>query len=327
VKHGTEPTAAPRKYRGVYHIGNKANPWRAVIWRDGQEIHLGIYPNQEGALAAYVAAGGVQQKAGKRRNTSAVRVYQDQSYFEIEVGDRWAKVDVADMDTVIGHTWTLKRDMGEARRARPGGGTISMHHAILGLQPGSKLVILHRNEDGLDNRRANLILTNRSGQAAGRAKVVSSSSRFKGVRWDKNRAGWTAVIKVDQRERWLGLYGDEEDAARAYNQAALAAWGDLARLNEVPMRSPGTEDGRLRKPITSHYRGVSRDKSKKKWQARIKVEGQSSHLGTFENEDDAARAYNIAARQAWGDKARLNEVPATRKQKRGSQGEESTRNR
>lgn len=59
---------------------------------------------------------------------------------------------------------------------------------------------------------------------------------------------------------------------------------------------------------TSKYKGVSFAKSRDKWRASIKKEGSKSptHLGYFDNEDDAAIAYNAAARLYHGELATIN---------------------
>ena len=44
----------------------------------------------------------------------------------------------------------------------------------------------------------------------------------------------------------------------------------------------------------------------KRWRADIKVGGTSRYLGRFDTAEDAARAYDVAAREAWGEFAALN---------------------
>ena len=60
---------------------------------------------------------------------------------------------------------------------------------------------------------------------------AGKTSRFKGVCWDKSKGKWQAGITINRRYIFLGRYADETDAARAYDAAALAAWGEFARLN------------------------------------------------------------------------------------------------
>lgn len=57
------------------------------------------------------------------------------------------------------------------------------------------------------------------------------SSQYKGVFWWKQHGKWCARIVVDGRQKHLGLFKEEPDAARAYDQAARAAWGEFARTN------------------------------------------------------------------------------------------------
>lgn len=55
---------------------------------------------------------------------------------------------------------------------------------------------------------------------------------------------------------------------------------------------------------TSRFKGVS--KAKSKWRATIHADGVTTHLGVFENEVDAAKAYDKAAIELHGDFACLN---------------------
>jgi hypothetical protein len=59
----------------------------------------------------------------------------------------------------------------------------------------------------------------------------TNTSGYKGVSWNARKRKWHAQIRIDGRRKSLGYYDDPADAARAYDRAALAAWGTDAFLN------------------------------------------------------------------------------------------------
>ena len=62
---------------------------------------------------------------------------------------------------------------------------------------------------------------------------------------------------------------------------------------------------------SSAFLGVSWIASRRKFQARITVNGRQPHLGYFNSEVDAAHAYNAAASKAYGAFANLNNFQQT----------------
>lgn len=63
---------------------------------------------------------------------------------------------------------------------------------------------------------------------------------------------------------------------------------------------------RLRKDNTSGFKGVSWHRPRAKWVAYIQVAGKNRYLGLFSDRETAARAYDVAAREHYGDFAALN---------------------
>ena len=57
---------------------------------------------------------------------------------------------------------------------------------------------------------------------------------------------------------------------------------------------------------SSQYKGVSWDKHRRKWTAHIRVDGRTRCLGGFMNELDAAKAYDAAAQEHFGEFAHVN---------------------
>lgn len=58
--------------------------------------------------------------------------------------------------------------------------------------------------------------------------------------------------------------------------------------------------------FSSNYKGVSKRNRRKPWEVNITHDGKDYYLGTFSNEDDAAKAYDKKAKELFGEFARLN---------------------
>jgi len=67
-------------------------------------------------------------------------------------------------------------------------------------------------------------------------------------------------------------------------------------------------NSKKRAGCSSRYKGVSLDKRYNNWRAYIKVNRKYIHLGCFDDEDEAGRAYNIAALLHFGEFARVNVI-------------------
>ena len=89
----------------------------------------------------------------------------------------------------------------------------------------------HRNRNTLDNRRLNLRTANNSQNQANRSAMKCSTSGYKGVCWHKGDSKWRAQICKNRKVKYLGVYSNEIEAARAYDEAAKELFGEFALLN------------------------------------------------------------------------------------------------
>lgn len=107
--------------------------------------------------------------------------------------------------------------------------SILMHRFILNLSKGDGNQTDHINRDGLDNQRKNLRVCNNTQNSQNRGKRKNALSQFKGVGKQGNK--WQAQIMLNGKNYYLGLFVDQEAAARAYDNKARELFGEFARLN------------------------------------------------------------------------------------------------
>ena len=107
--------------------------------------------------------------------------------------------------------------------------------------------------------------------AKGHVVTLSTTSRFRGVGWHKARKKWEVRIRVDGKQKGIGHFTDEIEAAHAYDAYAIANGGDrqtdpsrnfddededdvlaeAARVRDAPKRRKNASSK------SSHFRGVS----------------------------------------------------------------------
>jgi hypothetical protein len=64
-----------------------------------------------------------------------------------------------------------------------------------------------------------------------RKRRDAETSKFKGVSWCANASKWRVQLHLNGKPVHVGLYDDEEQAARMYDEAARKNYGDFAFLN------------------------------------------------------------------------------------------------
>ena len=134
-------------------------------------------------------------------------------------GDTYTvKVSPQDYDVLAQYRWSY-HNAGYAVR-KDGGKMMLMHRQVLS---GVKEVD-HVNRDRLDNRRENLRPCSRQ-LNNGNMRSRGGASKYKGVSLNKKR--WAAACCKEH----LGTFDTQEEAARAYDVAALRHFGEYARLN------------------------------------------------------------------------------------------------
>ncbi len=223
-----------------------------------------------------------------------------------------AIVDDADAEMLSQYRWCYLSVGYAARHERINGKDrmILMHRFLLSASP--EQLVDHINGNGLDNRRENIRLCTKADNQRNQRRNSKNTTGYKGVSFDKGRGKYIASIQVLGTQIHLGRFSTAEEASKAYEEAASRYHGEFAYTHSVSSVPAVPSDGAVvvatRPTFSSRYRGVSWKKQRRTWVASIGVAGRQKHLGVFATEQDAARAYNAAAIEHYGDKAVLNEV-------------------
>lgn len=91
----------------------------------------------------------------------------------------------------------------------------------------------HKNRNKLDLRKENLRQASYQLNNLNKEIQANNISGYRGVSWHKGKKKWTAQIKANNKQIWLGDFTVKENAARAYNNAAILHFGEHAQLNNL----------------------------------------------------------------------------------------------
>lgn len=148
----------------------------------------------------------------------------------------FAIVDEEDAPRILQFTWHIEHSTNRVRYARriahlPDGTqrSIRMHRFIA--NAGQHESVDHINGNGLDNRRANLRVANKSQNGINAAFPVTNTSGYKGVSFCARTGKWHAKIEHYKKSIFLGSFDTSEAAASAYDEMAREIHGEFARLN------------------------------------------------------------------------------------------------
>ena len=142
-----------------------------------------------------------------------------------------------------------------------------------------------------------------------KGNIKEGSSKYAGVTFHKSTNKWQAEIMIEGKQRYIGSYENEEEAAIDYARALFKYKGqeELVRarkrntstisidLSDVPPQPLIPRSGGDMKEGASKYTGVCFNKALNKWKAQITIEGKSQYIGCYENEEEAAADYARAA--------------------------------
>ena len=153
--------------------------------------------------------------------------------------------------------------------------TFTVHKLVMASFIGPRpdgLDIDHWDENKANNKLSNLSYMTKAENNYRSRKNMTSTHR--GVSWRKSRNMWRSQIKIDGKMKWLGLFTDELEAAKCYQDALKNFEAGLP----IEVKKPN---------FSSKHRGVGWHKASNKWQASIRIDGKKKYLGLFKTELEA----------------------------------------
>lgn len=133
--------------------------------------------------------------------------------------------DPEDEEIVRRYTWSISRGYP---RTMINNMSVYLQRVLL---PDVNGEIDHINGDKTDYRRENLRIATHAQNNQNKGLRRDSTTGYKGVCFDKRSKRYIAYINANNKRTYLGYFMDKEDAARAYDKAAVSLHGDFARLN------------------------------------------------------------------------------------------------
>lgn len=147
-------------------------------------------------------------------------------------------IDLADLNTIADYSWRVYVDKGnnsykrvETSVTRNNKTTHLMLARFLMGYPKGKFTD-HKDCDSLNNRRCNIRLATHDENSRNVPKRVRKThSKFKGVSWHKLKNKWVATCAINSKNKFLGYFSNEIDAAKAYDKTAKELHGEFAKTN------------------------------------------------------------------------------------------------
>lgn len=134
--------------------------------------------------------------------------------------------DIEDYDKIKNYCWVehiLKNNYHALEAHVPDSNkNIRMHWIVVGKGYD------HENRNPLDNRKCNLRIATQQENCQNISTPTNNTTGFIGVYWNKQNKKWTASIRINNKQKYLGSFIDKTEAIKARLNAELKYYGEFA---------------------------------------------------------------------------------------------------
>ncbi len=257
-------------FKGV-KFDKRYGTYPAYIYPDGQAIHLGTFKTAQQAADAYDKAAiqyyGVMALTNaeiKRREKESrildpcektgesVILEQFENLTETENDEKymfyWCSggrflTDREFKDKLSAYKWVMNKSGHVTASVDKGKWTnkLNLSHYLLDLPDDDTLAVMHINGVATDYRKENLLVGKR-GDIVRRGGLRSTNKTgYKGVQVNKKYGYIHAAIRANGKNYHLGTFKTLEEAATAYDEAAIKHFGLAALTNAEIQRRKNSE--------------------------------------------------------------------------------------
>ncbi len=144
-----------------------------------------------------------------------------------------ALVDDADYEELVKFKWHVQNKNGAtyARRSTKGS-NMFMHRQIINAPPRS--IVDHIDGNPLNNQKNNLRILSARDNSYRRHRLPTNTSGFRGVTRRKGRNRFRAEICHEGKHYCWGSFLSAEEAAKAYDRAAVELFGPVIAMLNFP---------------------------------------------------------------------------------------------
>ena len=149
--------------------------------------------------------------------------------------------DLEDYDLIKGYCWSIGTDgyVTSSKYKYNNSVNIRMHKLVM---PPNNLDIDHINHKKYDNRKSNLRCVTHSQNHMNKKMQSNNTSGVVGVGYIKKNNKWRATIKINGKQKHIGVFDTKEDAAIARKLAEEKYFGEFSYENSMDIYNKNVFD-------------------------------------------------------------------------------------